>query len=669
MPIFWPGDSLGWEGIVVVDGISYEYLGTGSQDLPTLDNLKIAIPKTVSYDSQYSNFTFQAGPVEILASFFSPVTPKDICRTSIPLSYLTTSVKSLDGRAHSVRFYSDINGAWISYESNQTLTWDLFKAGQGATVSVNGTGNATNSANTLYSWIYALEQPYTFGEESDFPQWGNFTYSSSPMGAKNFSFESGFSTDLRYRFVKNLVLDDAVDAKYRGSGSREPVFAFAHDVGNVTSAEVRYTIGAIHTPIIRYLHVGGITSLLPWWSKCYGDDMYALIAFHWNDFAAVTQLGADFEATLKNDVAAYYQENPAMIYSNTTPSVPPFYSNGSEAYSTGVDQYGQEYIFDPNTAYGFLDPNNFTGIAIPDVSEAEAYYSIVALSARQIMGAYVYAIPPSSTCGNEALDGADDSTPLMFQKEISSDGNVNTVDVLYPATPFFLWANPDMIKWTLEALYQNQEGGFYPNGYSMHDLGSNFPNATGHVEGNDEYMPVEESGNMILMSYAYYKFSGDAAWLKSHYTILKQWALYLTEFSLIPSGQLSTDDFAGTLVNQTNLAIKGIVGLQAMSAIARISGETADAANFSTTASEYYENWTYFAIDPSKNHTMLAYEWRSSWGLLYNTFFDKLLNLGIITDEVYDMQSSWYAQVSQVFGVPLDNRVSLTMIETSWSYE
>lgn len=77
--------------------------------------------------------------------------------------------------------------------------------------------------------------------------------------------------------------------------------------------------------------------------------------------------------------------------------------------------------------------------------------------------------------------------------------------VVYPATPFFLYANPDMLKWTLESLYQYQEGGFYPNGYSMHDLGSSFPNATGHVEGNDEYMPVEESGNMILMSYGKFR--------------------------------------------------------------------------------------------------------------------------------------------------------------------
>ena len=52
------------------------------------------------------------------------------------------------------------------------------------------------------------------------------------------------------------------------------------------------------------------------------------------------------------------------------------------------------------------------------------------------------------------------------------------------------------------------QSGAYPNGYSMHDLGTHFPNATKHVEGNDEYMPVEESGNMILMTYAYYKYDG-----------------------------------------------------------------------------------------------------------------------------------------------------------------
>lgn len=74
----------------------------------------------------------------------------------------------------------------------------------------------------------------------------------------------------------------------------------------------------------------------------------------------------------------------------------------------------------------------------------------------------------------------------------------------------------------------------------MHDLGTNFPNATGHVEGNDEYMPVEESGNMILMTYAYYKFSGDSSFLQNHYSKMFEWTQYLLEFSLVPNNQLST---------------------------------------------------------------------------------------------------------------------------------
>lgn len=331
-------------------------------------------------------------------------------------------------------------------------------------------------------------------------------------------------------------LQDIVDGNYRRAGAREPVFAYAHDFGMVSSASVMYTIGTVQEPIMRYLTTGGVVPLQPWWSKCYGD-MFQMISFHYNDFAKTQQLASRFESQLKADVDSYYAANSAMVYSNSTPSPPPMYSNGSEGYATGTDGYGEQYIFDPNTAYGFLDPNNFTGIAIPDVEEPEAYYAIVALSARQIMGAYVLAIPPTGGCSNSSSNA---SEPLMFQKEISSDGNVNTVDVMYPAMPFFLYANPELLKYNLEPLFQNQENGFYPNGYSMHDIGSHFPNATGHVEGNDEYMPVEESGNMILMTYAYYKFTGNSQYLKQHYPKLNQFAQYLIEYSLLPGIQLST---------------------------------------------------------------------------------------------------------------------------------
>ena len=229
-----------------------------------------------------------------------------------------------------------------------------------------------------------------------------------------------------------------------------------------------------------------------------------MIEFHFNDFSQTQLLASQFESQLKQDVDAYYSANMATVYSNvSTPGSPSSYSSESHTSTEGTDQYSDQYIFHSNNGYGFLDPNNFSGIAIPDVEEAEAYYSIIALSTRQIMAASVLTVPQSGgSCGTSS----NTSEPLLFLKEISSDGNVNTVDVLYPAMPFFLYANPELLRYSLEPLFQLQEGGFYPNGYSMHDIGSHYPNATGHVEGNDEYMPVEESGNMILMAYAYYKY-------------------------------------------------------------------------------------------------------------------------------------------------------------------
>ncbi|KAI4730612.1 DUF1793-domain-containing protein [Aureobasidium sp. EXF-10728] len=652
--MFWPGTAAGWEGIIVVDEVSYEYLGTGLQSLPPLNNIKTASQLAVSFNSQYSNFTIRAGPVDLVASFFSPVIPQDLCRTSVPLSYLQVSFHSTDNQFHDVQLYSDVNAGWISPETNTTVNWNLFEEG----LAVNGSGNATGGPSTIYSWVLSQQNQYEFGEQADFPQWGNFTYSSSPGSSRRFGFQSGYSLDLRYNFVSRLRLSDVVDSNYRGAQSKEPIFAFVHDFGSATSGSALYTIGTVQQNVIRFLTSDGLVPLQPWWTECYGEDLFDLIEFHYNDLATSQAKGASFEAQLKADVHAYYSTTSGPIYSNSTPSPPPSYANVSGEEEYGIDQFGQAYIFDSSNGYGFLSPNNFSGVAVPDVSEAESYYAIVALSARQIMAAYVLTAPPNLQYSNSS--SITQGEPLMFQKEISSNGNMNTVDVIFPALPFYLYANPEMLKFVLNPLFYHQENGFYPNGYSMHDLGSHFPNATGHVEGNDEYMPVEESGNMLLMAYAYFKFTGDASFLSKHYAKYRQWATYVTEYSLVPEAQLSTDDFAGTLANQTNLAIKGIVGLKAMSFISEALGDLVAAANYSATASSYFTQWEQFAIDPSGKHTMLAYQSRGSFGLLYNTYPDKLLNLGIIPKSLYDMQSDWYPTISQVFGIQLDSRHTYT---------
>jgi hypothetical protein len=161
------------------------------------------------------------------------------------------------------------------------------------------------------------------------------------------------------------------------------------------------------------------------------------------------------------------------------------------------------------------------------------YATLTTLSVRQAFGAI-------------QLVGTKDDE-YAFMKEISSDGNVNTVDVVFPAHPAFIYTNPQFVSLLLKPLYENQESGQYPNEWSMHDLGSHYPNATGHPDGADEQMPLEECGNMIIMTLAYYMASKDVTFLKEHYTILKQWTTFLVQESLYPANQISTDDFAGAL--------------------------------------------------------------------------------------------------------------------------
>ncbi|KAF2139407.1 uncharacterized protein K452DRAFT_232773 [Aplosporella prunicola CBS 121167] len=278
------------------------------------------------------------------------------------------------------------------------------------------------------------------------------------------------------------------------------------------------------------------------------------------------------------------------------------------------------------------------------------YLTITSLAVRQTLGA-------------TQLVGTSDK-PYLFLKEISSNGNTQTVDVIYPAHPFFLYTNPQLLKLLLDPLFENQESGHYPNMYSIHDLGTHFPNATGHPDGNDEQMPLEECGNMLIMSLAYAQHADDNDYLSQHYTILKQWASFLVDEALYPANQISTDDFAGPLANQTNLALKGIIGIEAMSKIAGLTGHDDDASSYHDTAVNYVERWQELAIADAttefKKHTTLSYGDNESHGLLYNLYADRELGFDLIPQSVYDMQSEFYPTVELTYGVPLDTRHSYT---------
>lgn len=119
---------------------------------------------------------------------------------------------------------------------------------------------------------------------------------------------------------------------------------------------------------------------------------------------------------------------------------------------------------------------------------------------------------------------------------------------------------------------------------------------------------------------AYHQLTKDTAWLSQHYKILSQWSTFLVSDGLIPAKQLSTDDFAGTLANQTDLAIKAIIGIGAMAEIAKVTGHVEHGAVFRNISEDYVGKWIGYSISPDRTHTKLAYQDEHSWGTLYNLF-------------------------------------------------
>ena len=329
-------------------------------------------------------------------------------------------------------------------------------------------------------------------------------------------YQCSVSAEARQQFARTGKLQNTHDQQYRGIMDREPIFAFSksfvlNDTSDGEGVEDSVTITAafIQDPVVQFASARGLTMMKPLWESWF-PTVDELLLFHYSDLPEALSLATTYATEMESDAFK---------------------------------------------------------------SAAEDYVDIVALSARQVLGATVF----SGTAEN----------PILFLKEISSNGNCQTIDVIFPSFPFFLYTNPRWLAYLLEPLYEHMLSGQYPNTYAMHDLGTHFPNVTGHPDGRDEYMPVEECGNMLIMALAVvnslrflpgndtsvpwepntavtttsteeglfplldlrtiddvggldgsWGSDGDAQkWVERSYRMLKQWTGYLVEFSLFPENQ------------------------------------------------------------------------------------------------------------------------------------
>ncbi len=291
---------------------------------------------------------------------------------------------------------------------------------------------------------------------------------------------------------------------------------------------------------------------------------------------------------------------------------------------------------------------------------------------------------------------ADEEGRLIFlSKECFSNGCIGTVDVTYPSTPLYFCYQPELVRAMLRPVLRFARMPVWNFDFAPHDVGR-YPYVSGQVYGLEkeqrayaemsleqeqgqvfpmfyqmpgeaapyglkDQMPVEESGNMLILAAALVKLEpekGRDVTLESM-DLYEKWVKYLLEYGSDPGEQLCTDDFAGHLAHNVNLAVKAIMGVESYGILLRAAGREEEADRFHQKAvqmaGDVYER------SKAQDHTKLTFDGPDeSWSLKYNAVWDLLFGSGLWPECFYEQELSYYEGRQNDYGVPLDSRNTYT---------
>ena len=243
--------------------------------------------KNVSLNATQTVYDFTCGPVDATITFTSPLLLKDLDILSRPVSYITYSVQSNDGKMHDVQLYFGASANIATNTSSQEVITQKFNSSQ---LNILKAGTKEQSVlqkkgdDLRIDWGYmyvavpasAKASQYISNASDAFPSFGSKKQNTSIL-----------------TFGKNLVLNTSVALGKVGSKAKEQYFLLAYD--DIYS--------------IQYFK----QNLKPWWNRNGDQTIEKQLAKAATDYRFVMQKCADWNKNLYSDLVKAGGKNYANL--------------------------------------------------------------------------------------------------------------------------------------------------------------------------------------------------------------------------------------------------------------------------------------------------------------------------------------------------------------------
>ena len=571
---FWHGEAFTLDLLARCDNRTYLLAGAAGAARGAAAAAQLGLP-AVAATSTFYNFSLAACGAGVAVRFTTPQLPADAVALSRPATYVDVAAWSADGRAHALQVLFDAGAEVVAgaYDGEQ-LEWDRPALPSAATALRMGLvgQRAAGSGFNLSAHMRASTEPH---QRQDY----GFVYVLADAAAAA-SSRIALQADVIDGFMATGALAGADAAPPANASAAGPealvVAAVAFDLGSLPSDGAPSACRA--TLLVD--EVAGILnfdSFLPaLWRAGYPPGDASVVPA-----AAIDAALAEAEALLA----------------------------AADAFDAGL-------------------------AAALEAAGGANYSAVAQLVYRQVLGANSLVANSSGSLEGVGA-GAAAATTWLYQKEVSSDGDLSTLDVIFPAAPQLLFFERGaLLQAAIEPhlfIMSNFDArNRYDQPCALHALGK-WPVVEG---GNGCSMPMESTGDLLILAAAVTMArGGDASWARPFAGVLRTFARFCNDSLPWPAPQDMTDDFSHAPGNLTNLALKCVIAIGAQAYQEQSLGNASGAALLYAAAQAQGAFFSEHAWSPDGGagapHFQFIYNasWSGSYGLMYNALWARVLGL------------------------------------------